>query len=153
MFPGTTSAGGPGGHEGDEVFDAGFAVNDQPGAEAPGTLPAVLDKAHLAAQTCGDAALARAVLEMFLDQSADVLRAVRETRDPGSRSEAAHLLKGSSRAIGAVRVAAAAQEVEDLAADAADGLVLAAVAALHASVAEARAAIAAELDGNASQGL
>lgn len=135
------------------MFDAGFAVNDRPGASAPGAAPAVLDKAHLEAQTCGDAALARAVLEMFLEQSAGVLRAVRETSDPAGRADAAHLLKGSSRAIGAARVAAAAELVEDLPDDAPEGLVLAAIAALHASVAEARAAIAAELDGKASQGL
>jgi hypothetical protein len=60
--------------------------------------PAVLDAAVLAGQTLGDEALARSVLAMFLDQSADVLRVVRDTQDPQARADAAHLLKGSSRA-------------------------------------------------------
>lgn len=135
------------------MYDAGYAVNGTPGTDATGGDPVVLDTTQLAAQTCGDAALARTVLEMFLDQSAAVLRAVRESADARSRAEAAHLIKGSSRAIGAARVAAAAQRVEELGADDGEGAVLAAIAALHASVAEARAAIAAALDGNATQGL
>jgi HPt (histidine-containing phosphotransfer) domain-containing protein len=113
----------------------------------------VLDAAVLAEQTFGDEALARSVLAMFLEQSANVLRVVRDTQDPKARADAAHLLKGSSRAIGAARVSTAAQQVEDLPADASQSEVLSAVAALHASVAEARAAIAAQIDGNASHGL
>ncbi len=144
---------GQGGDEGGDVFDAGYAVNGPGPDVTEGRPTAVLDKAHLSAQTLGDEALARSVLEMFLDQSAEVLRTVRDTRDAVARSQAAHLLKGSSRAIGAMRVAVAAQQVEDLSPAAPEGEVLAAVAALHASVAEARAAIAAELDGNASHGL
>jgi HPt (histidine-containing phosphotransfer) domain-containing protein len=136
------------------VFDAGYGMNG-PRRESTGCAeqPAVLDAAVLAGQTLGDEALARSVLAMFLDQSADVLRVVRDTQDPQARADAAHLLKGSSRAIGAARVSAAAQQVEDLPADAPQSHVLSAVAALHASVAEARAAIAARIDGNASHGL
>lgn len=136
------------------MFDAGYAVNGprrEPGGPAPEG--AVLDVSVLDAQTLGDEALARSVLSMFLEQSADVLRAVRETRDARARADAVHLLKGSSRAIGAARVSLAAQQVEDLPANASHGDVLAAIAALHASVAEARAAIAARLDGSGSPGL
>jgi HPt (histidine-containing phosphotransfer) domain-containing protein len=136
------------------VFDAGYGVNG-PRRKPSGCAeqPAVLDASVLAGQTFGDEALARSVLAMFLDQSADVLRVVRDTQDAKARADAAHLLKGSSRAIGAARVSAAAQQVEDLPADAPQSDVLSAVAALHASVAEARAAIAAQIDGNASHGL
>ena len=51
------------------------------------------------------------------------------------------------------RVDRPAVRVEDLPADASQSEVLSAVAAPHASVAEARAAIAAQIDGNASHGL
>ncbi len=136
------------------MFDAGYAVNG-PRREpsGPALEAAVLDLSVLDAQTLGDEALARSVLAMFLEQSADVLRAVRETGDARARADAAHLLKGSARSIGAARVSFAAQQVEDLPVDASHGDVLAAVAALHASVAEARAAIAARIDGNGSPGL
>lgn len=134
------------------MFDAGWGPGSrmaETAAAGAGRMAPVLDKDHLAAQTMGDPDLAREVMALFLDQSADVLRAVRETADPVARAEAAHLLKGSARAIGAARVAACAERVERLPAHAAEGEVLAAIADLHASVAEARAAIAAELDGNA----
>jgi HPt (histidine-containing phosphotransfer) domain-containing protein len=114
---------------------------------------AVLDRAHLAAQALDDPELAREVLAMFLDQSADMLRIVREALSPVDRRNAAHRLKGSARAVGAFRVAAASEQFECLPDDADEGAQLDRIAALHASVAEVRSAIAAELAGCDSPGL
>jgi HPt (histidine-containing phosphotransfer) domain-containing protein len=114
---------------------------------------AVVDWDHLARQTMQDEALAREILGMFMDQSQDLLRALREARSAVDRADAAHTLKGSARAVGAFAVADAAAAVEMLPADAPDGPLLDAVARLHAAVAEARSAIAARLPGAAGPGL
>ncbi|MHB2168856.1 Hpt domain-containing protein [Alsobacter sp. R-9] len=125
---------------------------DGPDGQARRSLP-VLDRGHLAAQTMHDADVARDVLAMFLEQSAQVMRRLRESRNSDERIQVAHLLKGSARAVGATRVAAAAAAVEDLPPGTDETQALPLIVALHASVAEARAAIAAELDGNTSLGL
>lgn len=70
---------------------------------------APIDAAHLAAQTFGDAALAREVLAMFVAQAR---RLVGEAKAGGDLGRIAHLLSGSARGIGAHRVAAAAAAVE-----------------------------------------
>jgi len=114
---------------------------------------AVLDHEHLRRQTMGDDALGVEVLAMFLDQSAVLLRAVREAHEPRMRSDAAHTLKGSARAVGAFAVAETAHLVEMLATESSEDAVLDAVARLHADVAEARSAIAARLHGGTSPGL
>jgi HPt (histidine-containing phosphotransfer) domain-containing protein len=115
--------------------------------------PVVLDLRHLTAQTMGDADLARDVLGMFFEQSNDVLRSLRDARDPRGRSDAAHRLKGAARAVGAFAVAAHAERVEGLADEADEGAVLAVVAGLHAAVAEARTVIAARLQDRQVGGL
>jgi HPt (histidine-containing phosphotransfer) domain-containing protein len=115
--------------------------------------PAVLDIEHLTAQAMDDADLAREVLEMFLDQSADMLRVVREAAGAADRRNAAHRLKGSARAVGAFRVAAASEALEFLPEDADEPSLLDRIAALHASVAEVRSAIAARLAGAQGMGL
>ena len=114
---------------------------------------AVLDHEHLRRQTMGDDGLGAEVLAMFLDQSAVLLRAVREAQGPRMRSDAAHTLKGSARAVGAFAVAETAHLVEMLAVESSEDAVLDAVARLHADVAEARSAIAAKLHGGTSPGL
>jgi HPt (histidine-containing phosphotransfer) domain-containing protein len=119
----------------------------------PGEEHVVLDLRHLTAQTMGDADLARDVLGMFFEQSNDVLRRLRDARDPRVRSDAAHLLKGAARAVGAFAVAAEAERVESLADEADEGAVLAVVAGLHAAVAEARSVIAARLQDRQVGGL
>lgn len=75
--------------------------------------PAVLDLAHLERYTMGDRALERELLTLFLGQTrqyADRLPAIRE---PGEWKLATHSIKGTARAIGAGRVAASAQALEE----------------------------------------
>ena len=115
--------------------------------------PAVLDIDHLMAQALDDAELAREVLAMFLDQSGDMLRFVRDAAGALDRRNAAHRLKGSARAVGAFRVAAASESLEFLPEDADEPSLLERIAALHASVAEVRSAIAARLAGADTRGL
>ena len=95
----------------------------------------------------GDPELEREVLGLFLDQSLRLLRAVRAASCGVARTEVAHALKGSARAIGAAAVARAAERLEALGDEADEEALLEAVAAIHATVAEARAAIAGLLEG------
>lgn len=113
----------------------------------------ILDLDHLARQTMGDKEVEREVAGLFLDQTARVLRLIREAEQARQRSDAAHQLKGSARAVGAWRVAAAAERVERLAPDTSAESFLEVMADLHASVAEARAAIAAVIGESSPGGL
>src|SRR4051812_22927136 len=116
------------------TYESGDVIRGSHGLDRP----AILDLEHLAAQALDDAELAREVLAMFLDQSADMLRIVREAADALERRNAAHRLKGSARAIGAFQVAAASEDLEFLPEGADEPTLLERIAALHASVAEAR---------------
>jgi HPt (histidine-containing phosphotransfer) domain-containing protein len=69
-----------------------------------------IDTEHLQRMTLGDASLEREVLAMFSGQA---IRLMRELADPSSdRRALVHMLKGSARAIGAFRVAEAAELLE-----------------------------------------
>jgi HPt (histidine-containing phosphotransfer) domain-containing protein len=70
-----------------------------------------IDRAELAAQTFGDAALAAEILAMFAAQTPPLLQALAATSGP-ARAEVAHRLKGSSLAIGARDLAEAAAALE-----------------------------------------
>jgi HPt (histidine-containing phosphotransfer) domain-containing protein len=72
-----------------------------------------LDLAHLSRQTLGDRALEREVLRLFATQSAALLAVLAKAAGSDDRRAAAHTLKGSARAIGAWRVAHAAERVEE----------------------------------------
>ena len=74
--------------------------------------PPLLDRAHLAAQTFGDAELAREVLGLFRAQMHRLPPILRVGDEAGARMDAAHTLKGSARGVGAARVAACAQACE-----------------------------------------
>lgn len=113
----------------------------------------ILDLDHLARQTLNDAELERQVMGMFFEQSAQVLRQIRDAGGHRQRIEAAHQLKGSARAVGAWRVAEASDRLQALPAGASDDSVMEAIAGLHATVAEARAAIAGLLDHGSASGL
>ena len=68
----------------------------------------LLDRAHLDAQTFGDADLAREVLSLFEDQCRRLLPALaEEDRPAGARADLAHTLKGAALGVGAMRVAEA----------------------------------------------
>ena len=93
-----------------------------------------IDLAHLQRMTLGDASLEREVLAMFAAQTAGLMGELSSL--PANVGELAHKLKGSARAIGALRVADAAEWLETAGPDAAQALM-----ALDEAVAEARTAI------------
>ena len=68
-----------------------------------------IDIEHLRRMTLGDASLEHEVLAMFSAQAVGLIGALAM---PGDAGALAHLLKGSARAIGAFRVAAAAGDLE-----------------------------------------
>ena len=95
---------------------------------------AVIDRAHLARMTFGEAALERELLELF-DRQAELLVARIAQSDATTAAALAHTLKGSAVGVGAMAVAAAAADIE--ATPTAERL-----AALAVAVARARAEIA-----------
>ncbi len=81
--------------------------------------PPLLDRAHLSRQSGGDVLLQRELLELFKLQSPELvgrMRAAasqsRHQKPPPLLHNLAHRLKGSALAIGAFRVAAAAEKAE-----------------------------------------
>ena len=70
-----------------------------------------VDFAFLAAQTFGDIELERDVLELFVAQARKILQRLPDL-PPAEQADAAHLLKGSARGIGAAAAAAAAESYE-----------------------------------------
>jgi HPt (histidine-containing phosphotransfer) domain-containing protein len=100
-----------------------------------------IDSAHLDRMTLGDAGLIREVLAMFSAQAVDLIGRLESM--PSDAPALAHTLKGSARAIGAFRVADAAEILETAIRrneDRAEAL-----AGLKDAVAEARAAVDAML--------
>jgi HPt (histidine-containing phosphotransfer) domain-containing protein len=99
-----------------------------------------IDMAHLGRMTFGDAALEREVLAIFAGQSAGIVGALSTL--PADAAALAHTLKGSARAIGALRVADAAEALEAVLRDA-DGSEAAskALAVLNESIADVRTEI------------
>ena len=108
-----------------------------------------IDSAHLDRMTLGDAGLEREVLAMFSGQAVGLIARLAtaaissETRSQDARSQEtlalAHTLKGSARAIGAFRVADAAEGLEAAIRHGEDPAE--ALARLKDAVAEARTAI------------
>jgi HPt (histidine-containing phosphotransfer) domain-containing protein len=96
-----------------------------------------VDLEHLARQTGGNVALGREVLQMFLEGVPSDLAKLKAASGT-ERREAAHLILGSARAIGAGAVAQAAAAVEAGQGD---------LGELEGSLAEARRFIAAYLAG------
>lgn len=70
-----------------------------------------LDLRHLDKQVLGDARLADELLGLFVAQSKRCLDRIR-FGEAGEVRDAAHMLKGAARAVGAFRVAEAAQLLE-----------------------------------------
>jgi HPt (histidine-containing phosphotransfer) domain-containing protein len=104
---------------------------------APASDPVPLDFGHLERMTCGEKALEREVLEMFLRQTSRIIEALAD--QPAEAATLSHTLKGSARAIGAFGVAERAAVLEEAARN--DGGAAGALAELRAAVAEARRAI------------
>jgi len=93
-----------------------------------------IDLAHLQRMTLGDAHLEQEVLAMFAAQAVGLMDELASL--PGNVPELAHKLKGSARAVGAFRVAEAAEWLETAGHDAGQALMV-----LNEAVAEARTAI------------
>lgn len=101
-----------------------------------------VDHAHLARYTFGNKALELEVLQLFADQAPEYLSQLRAATSEKAWRDAAHTIKGSARAVGAMRVADKAERAEALRASP-DAVARArAVAALDEALAEARAHIA-----------
>jgi HPt (histidine-containing phosphotransfer) domain-containing protein len=96
-----------------------------------------IDSAHLDRMTLGDASLEREVLAMFSGQAVGLI--ARLATLPSDVMALAHTMKGSARAIGAFRVADAAEALEAAIRDGDDPAQ--ALAGLKDAVAEARTAI------------
>ena len=119
-------------------------------AEAAGLAPdpasPAIDLVHLSAQSLGDRDLELELLQLFDRQSEQILLRLEAGLALGERRwvrDLCHTLKGSARAVGAVHVAAAADQYgEALMSPAGDAELLALRGALAARVREARAKIA-----------
>ncbi len=76
-----------------------------------------VDLIHLARYTGGERATNAEILELFVSQSAELMRklqAVVETRDGDSWRHIMHSLKGAARGVGAFALAQVAAEAEPL---------------------------------------
>jgi HPt (histidine-containing phosphotransfer) domain-containing protein len=104
---------------------------------APASDPGPLDFGHLERMTCGEKALEREVLVMFLNQTGRIIDAL--AGRPAEAATLAHTLKGSARAIGAFHVAERAAVLEQAARNSDEPTD--ALAELCVAVAEARRAI------------
>ncbi|BAQ17119.1 Hpt domain-containing protein [Methyloceanibacter caenitepidi] len=103
---------------------------------------APVDMAHLARYTLGDAALEREVLELFCTQSVTYLEQLRAATSHKDWCHAAHSLKGSARAVGAWRMARAAEYIEALREDIPPEVRAAQIGELETSLQEATAFVA-----------
>jgi len=99
-----------------------------------------IDLGHLHRMTLGERSLEREVLQLFCRQT-EILIARMRTAKPAVAAASAHTLIGSARGIGAWRVAAAAELVERAAASETRKL-RGALAALIATIDEAKVTIA-----------
>lgn len=91
--------------------------DDANASDAAGALEAlsIIDLIHLSRQTLGDAELETELLALFQNQAQQLSRRLRGPSHPGDdrwRVDLAHTLKGSARAVGAFRVAQAAEDYE-----------------------------------------
>jgi HPt (histidine-containing phosphotransfer) domain-containing protein len=116
-------------------------ATDPAAAAADDPIETVLDLAHLARMTLGDASLEAEVLTLF-ERQATVLLAHMQDATPVAAAAFAHTLKGSARGIGAWGVAAAAAAVETNAERGSASATACAVARLTGAVEAVRADIA-----------
>lgn len=78
----------------------------------PDHIEQAIDRAHLARYTMGDAALEREILELFVNHLPNIIRDLGLAAHERDWHMAAHALKGSARAVGAWRLARAAESAE-----------------------------------------
>ena len=84
--------------------------NADPGAANP----AIFDREHLSQYTGGDDALERELIGLFLAQFAPMRGQLHAAATADDWKFAAHSLKGSARSIGAPRIGALSDALEDL---------------------------------------
>jgi HPt (histidine-containing phosphotransfer) domain-containing protein len=97
-----------------------FAAREDRGAEFVSNAGAaerltIIDLVHLSRQTLGDAALESELLTLFKNQAQQFAKRLAGPSPHGDekwRADLAHTLKGSARAVGAFRVARAAENYE-----------------------------------------
>jgi HPt (histidine-containing phosphotransfer) domain-containing protein len=75
---------------------------------------AVLDREHLSHYTMGNERLAAEIVGLFLAQVPSILVMLRSATSPEDWKLATHTLKGSAVAVGAMRIARIAAELEKL---------------------------------------
>ncbi len=121
------------------------AANAKPAAPGASAGVRPLDLVHLSRQTLGDRALELELLGLFDKQAGQIIARLDSdlcSSDRKWRHDLSHTLKGSARAIGAGRIAAAAQAYEDaLGANFTDGDLKAYVLDLKDAVEEAQGEI------------
>lgn len=130
--------GAPGACEPQTEAGRGFVDRVERRATCVGADPSVIDHDHLARYTLGNRDLEIEVLDLFAGEAPRTLarlRAAAEALDQRAWHLASHTLKGSARAVGAWKVAHAAEQAERQSLDDA-GAVLARVAGLDAAVAD-----------------
>ncbi|HML31084.1 MAG TPA: Hpt domain-containing protein [Hyphomicrobium sp.] len=96
-----------------------------------------IDLDHLRRYTLGDKDLETEVLGLFLAQLPETIASLRSASTERDWKIAAHALKGSSRAVGAWRIARLAQDAEALAAGATPAAWSEAITKLEAAASEA----------------
>jgi HPt (histidine-containing phosphotransfer) domain-containing protein len=101
----------------------------------PSEKPVDLD--HLRRYTLGDKALEDEVLSLFLAQLPETIASLKSATSQREWKIAAHGLKGSSRAVGAWRIAALAEQAEALAGFRETAECLETISRLEAAVCEA----------------
>ena len=94
-----------------------------------------IDHVHLGRYTMGNKALELEVLQLFIGQAPSTLRDLERAASPKDWHMAAHTLKGSAKAVGAGRLARAAEQAESAGPDAPDRGDI--VMALHGALDEA----------------
>lgn len=110
-----------------------------PPTDASGPRP--LDRKHLQRYTFGNIDLEEEVLGLFLAQLPDTIGALRTAPSDRDWRIAAHTLKGSSRCIGAWRLARAAEQAERVGGIANRGICLEALLRIEDAAAEVRSEI------------
>ncbi len=101
-----------------------------------------IDRKHLARYTLGNMALEEEILGLFLEQLPKTIAALRTAASDRDWTVAAHTLKGSSRCVGAWRLARTGEQAERLGGIANRRACLEAVLRIEAAAEEARAFIA-----------
>lgn len=101
-----------------------------------------IDRKHLARYTLGNTALEEEILGLFLDQLPKTIASLRTAATDKEWVVAAHTLKGSSRCVGAWRLARTGEQAERLGGIANRRACLEAVLRIEAAADEARAYIA-----------